>query len=70
MFTGIRRLWRWVSEGRYSRSKRRADNRWWEDGWPVEVKPFTGTFQRALAIEYCKVEWEMTLDIHKQVWGE
>jgi hypothetical protein len=46
------------------------DDRWWEDGYPVVITPFTGQFRVFLAREYCAAEWDITLHLHRQFFGD
>lgn len=50
------------------------DDRWWEDGWPVEhrVQAFrpSGEFDLVVRKLTCKAEFDVTVDWNRQVFGD
>lgn len=60
----LRRIWRAVWR------RERPDDRWWEDGRPVEVfaRPM-GPFTLAVARQIAATEFDLVVDFNTQVFG-
>lgn len=65
------RFLRWVQ---HLWHKELPDDRWWENGYPVEynvrVYHNLGAIQLFMMKEMCKREFDLDVDINLQIWGE